>query len=106
LTLLDLRVRLLLAIDVLTMRRGSKLSDDEGRQRPPVIGIGANHFQLAFTETEFLLDFGQAYGDPGEPVIHTRIIMTLRSARTLCRMMQELVEKFDSTAGVRAGEGS
>lgn len=65
----------------------------------PLVGKAANHFALAFTTSEFLLDFGQAYGEPGEPVIHTRIIMTPLSAKTLSQMLQEVVEQFEKMAG-------
>ena len=65
----------------------------------PVEGRCANHFEIAFTESEFLLDFGQQYGDPGEALMHTRIIMTLQSATVLLRMLQEMVEKYETTIG-------
>ena len=62
-----------------------------------VEGRSSNHFELAFTESEFLIDFGQAYDESGEALIHTRIIMTARSTRTLLRMLQEMVEKYEKT---------
>jgi len=74
-------------------RRGKTLPDGV------VEGRSANHFELAFTESEFLLDFGQAYDTNHEPLIHTRIIMTPRSAMTLARMMHEIVEQFVQTIG-------
>ena len=64
-----------------------------------MVGRSANHFALAFTASEFLLDFGQAYGEPGEPVIHTRIIMTPISAKALSQMLQEIVGQFEKMAG-------
>ncbi len=63
----------------------------------PVEGRSSNHFELAYTESEFLIDFGQAYGEASEPLIHTRIIMTLQSAKTLSRMLQKLVEQYEQT---------
>jgi hypothetical protein len=75
------------------------LEGEEGRKSPVVEGRCANHFELAFTESEFLLDFGQAYDTNREPLIHTRIIMTPRSAMTLARMMHEIVEQFVQTMG-------
>ena len=65
----------------------------------PVEGRSSNHFELAFTESEFLIDFGQAYGDSKEALAHTRIIMTPRSAKTLLRMLQELMQTFEATIG-------
>jgi hypothetical protein len=64
-----------------------------------VEGRSSNHFELAFTESEFLIDFGQAYGNSGDVLVHTRIIMTPRSARTLVQMLQEMVEKYDRSLG-------
>lgn len=86
--------------------RGDQLPEnEEGRKGQPVEGRCANHFDLAFTESEFLLDFGQAY-DRTEPWIHTRIIMTPRSAKIFARMMQEMVQKFEqSTATIPGGQG-
>src|SRR5436305_1145429 len=37
-----------------------------GDDQLPVEGRSSNHFEIAFTESEFLLDFGQAYGEPAE----------------------------------------
>ena len=62
-------------------------------------GRSANHFELAFTEFEFLLDFGQLYDNQGQALIHSRIIMTPRSAKTLSTMLQDLVKKYEQTIG-------
>jgi len=64
-----------------------------------VEGRSSNHFELAYTEYEFLIDFGQAYGESGEALVHTRIIMTPRSAKTLLQMLQEMVAKYESIIG-------
>jgi len=64
-----------------------------------VEGRSSNHFELAFTEYEFLMDFGQAYGDPDEALVHTRIIMTPRSAKTLLQMLKEMVVKYEASIG-------
>lgn len=72
---------------------------DESRQRAPVEGRSANHFELAFTEFEFLLDFGQLYDTHGQALIHTRIIVTPRSAKTFSTMLQDLVKKYEQTIG-------
>jgi hypothetical protein len=64
-----------------------------------VEGRSSNHFELAFTESEFLIDFGQSYGNSGEALLHTRIILTPRSAKTLLHMLQEMVAKHEKTIG-------
>ena len=72
---------------------------DESRRKGPVEGRSANHFELAFTESDFLMDFGQLYGDSAQALIHTRIILTPRSAQTLSRMLQELLDKYEKSIG-------
>jgi hypothetical protein len=72
------------------------LPEAEGHgRRQAIVGKSANHFELAFTATEFLLDFGQAYEGLGEPLIHTRIIMTPASAKAFSEMMQSIVSQFE-----------
>ena len=70
------------------------------RRSQRVEGRAANHVQVAFTASEFLLDFGQAYGEKGDPLIHTRIIMSPSLARTLSQMMREIVEKYEKLTGL------
>jgi hypothetical protein len=65
----------------------------------PVEGRSANHFELAFTQSEFLLDFGQSYDESQEPLIHTRIILSPVSAKTLLAMLCELLEQYESKVG-------
>jgi hypothetical protein len=72
---------------------------EEAKRGPEIEGRAANHFEVAFTEFEFLLDFGQVYGKTREPLLHTRIIMTPHSTKTFLRMCQEIVEQYESTIG-------
>ena len=72
---------------------------DESRRRTPVEGRSANHFELAFTESEFLLDFGQLYDNDAPALVHTRIIVTPRSAKTFLTMLQDLMKKYEQTIG-------
>ena len=76
------------------------------RRGPPLEGRSANHFELAFTEFEFLLDFGQAYDTSSEALVHTRIIVTPRSAKALLRMLQQLIEKYEREIHVVDEESS
>jgi hypothetical protein len=69
----------------------------------PVEGRSSNHFELAFTESEFLIDFGQAYGESGGALMHTRIIMSPYSAKTLLRMLHDIVEKYDKAISIGPG---
>ena len=65
----------------------------------PIEGHSSNHFELAFTESEFLLDFGQSYGEQHEPLMHTRIILMPLSAKTFLEMLHDLVERYEKTVG-------
>ena len=64
-----------------------------------VEGRSANHFELAFTESEFLLDFGQSYDDQHEPLIHTRIILTPLSAKAFLMMLLDLIGQYENKIG-------
>lgn len=77
--------------------RGNQLPEGEQSKKERVEGRSANHFELAFTESDFLADFGQLYDETSGPLIHTRIVMTPRAAKTLARMMQEIVGQFERT---------
>jgi hypothetical protein len=67
--------------------------------KPPLEGRSSNHFELAFTQFEFLLNFGQAYERSDRPIIHTRVILTPHSAKTLSKMLTELVDQYESSVG-------
>jgi hypothetical protein len=76
---------------------------DAGYRRLPIEGRASNHFEMAFTKSEFLLDFGQAYGDSEEPLIHTRIILTPRSAKALSLMLLEILERYEAAVEGKGG---
>lgn len=70
-----------------------------------VEGRSSNHFELAFTEHEFLIDFGQSYGGEEDALIHTRIIMTHPSAKVLLEMMKEMVVRYEKNCdGAKEGK--
>jgi len=73
---------------------------ESDRRKPAMEGRSANHFELAFTKYEFLLDFGQAYDTSEGTVIHTRIIMVPSSAKALLRMLEQLVAQYESEMGI------
>ncbi len=56
----------------------------------------ANHFEVAFTDSEFLLSFGQSFNGTNEPLIHSKIVLTPRSARTLTSMLQDLLTRYEA----------
>lgn len=63
-------------------------------------GRCANHFEMAFTKYEFLLDFGQAYNPSEGAHLHSRIIMVPSSAKVLARMLEQLIVQYESEMGV------
>ena len=74
-------------------------ASESERKKAPVEGRSANHFEVAFTEFEFLLDFGQAYDTSTEAIWHTRIIMTPSSAKTLLSMLQHMMTQYEKDMG-------
>jgi hypothetical protein len=72
---------------------------DAERRGVPVEGRSSNHFELAYTKFEFLLDFGQAYDTSDQTLLHTRIIMTPSSAKTLSHMLEHLIQQYEAEIG-------
>jgi hypothetical protein len=72
---------------------------DAERKGLPVEGRSSNHFEVAYTNFEFLVDFGQAYSRSDQVLLHTRIIMTPSSAKTLSNMLQHLIAQYESEIG-------
>lgn len=59
----------------------------------------ANHFEIAFTDSEFLLTFGQLFDGETEPLLHTKLVVSPRSARTLGAMLESLIERYEAMFG-------
>jgi hypothetical protein len=68
--------------------------DETNRLQTCLEGHSANHFEVAFTNHEFLLDFGQSYDPADSALIHTRIILSVRNAITFSRMLADMVEQY------------
>lgn len=60
-------------------------------------GRYANYFEIRFTETEFLIDFGQHYAETPPPIRKWRVIVTVEAGRTLSRMLADAVAKYEAT---------
>ena len=58
----------------------------------------ANYFEIGHNAFEFLLDFGQAYGEVS-PMLHTRIISGPAYAKVLSGMLAESIGRFEQTFG-------
>ena len=61
-------------------------------------GRYANFLKVGYTEYEFLLDFGQSFGQE-DPRVHTRIVTTPTHAKALSRTLRESVEQFEARYG-------
>ena len=63
-------------------------------------GRYANYFKIGQNAFEFVLEFIQFYpGNEGEH-LHTRIITSPIYAKTLAKMLQESIEKYEQNFGI------
>jgi hypothetical protein len=64
------------------------------------VGVGgyANFLKVGYTEYEFLLDFGQSFGQE-DPHVHTRIVTTPAYAKALSRTLHGALEQYEATFG-------
>ena len=62
-------------------------------------GRYANYFKVGHNAFEFLLDFGQLYGQMGSAPHHTRIVTTPVYAKTLLGILQESVDQYEQLFG-------
>ncbi len=73
------------------------MSDDD--QDGNLVARYANQFQIGFSEFEFLLEFGQAYGDELEIHSHTRVVITPAYVMLLVELLRESVENYRNEYG-------
>jgi hypothetical protein len=55
----------------------------------------ANYLQIGSTDEEFVFEFGQAYESEQDPVIHTRLVATVSSAREFLRLLERSIQDFE-----------
>jgi hypothetical protein len=65
----------------------------------PLEGRYSNYFKIGHNVFEFILDFGQMYGDPDSVRFHTRIITGPVYARALSELLQEALQRYTETFG-------
>jgi hypothetical protein len=65
-----------------------------------VEGRYANYFKVGHNAFEFLLDFGQFYAESQRAQFHTRIITNPIYAKSLLRILQQSLERYERTFGV------
>jgi hypothetical protein len=59
----------------------------------------ANYFQIGQNAVEFVLEFGQLYGDETAPLLHTRIITSPSYAKNLLTLLQHALAEHEGQFG-------
>jgi hypothetical protein len=80
-----------------------RLEDDEAG-RGDRAGRYANCLAVGHNAFEFVLDFGQSYGEASEPTIHTRIVTGPHYAKHFLTTLHTAVEEYEREFGV-IGDG-
>ena len=60
-------------------------------------GRYANYFAVGHNAIEFLLDFGQLYGENAKPRIHTRIITNPTYAKAFLQVLDDAVTAHEQS---------
>jgi hypothetical protein len=79
----------------------SHMSDTPRRDEDPE-GRYANYFQIGFNTQEFVIDFGQQYL-PDPERIHTRIVTSPSSARTLVELLAQTLQRYEDLCKAPGG---
>ena len=59
----------------------------------PLRGRYTNYFEIRYTASELLVDFGEHYPESEPPYRHTRIVTSSESAQVLCDMLSEALRQ-------------
>jgi hypothetical protein len=59
-------------------------------------GKYANYFEMGYTRSEILVDFGQFDSEIQAGVRHTRIILNPASAKVFLKMLSEVLASYES----------
>lgn len=59
----------------------------------------ANWLEVGQNRQEFVLDFGQSFGESGEIRIHTGIVTNPASAKEFLRILGRSLEQYERTYG-------
>ena len=62
-------------------------------------GRYANYFEIGHNAFEFLLDFGQCYGEAPDSRMHTRIVTSPMFARRLADFLNQSLAQHERTHG-------
>ncbi len=76
-------------------KRPNESANDE-----PIEGRYANYFKVGHNSAEFVLDFGQSYGENGEAQIHSRIVMSPVHSKVLWQVLRDSILEYEERFGV------
>ncbi len=62
-------------------------------------GRYANHFAVGYNACEFIFDFGQRFTENDQAELHDRIITSPTYAKEFLKMLQDILETFETTYG-------
>ena len=65
-------------------------------------GRYANYFKIGYSAFEFLLDFGQIYGEHEDAQLHTRIVTGPSYALMLLKLLQDSLAQYQNNFGALA----
>ena len=63
-------------------------------------GRYANYFNIGHNSAEFVLDFGQSYGEGDQARIHSRIVMSPVHSKILWRVLRDSLLQYEERFGV------
>jgi len=71
---------------------------DRKRDEEPE-GRYSNFFKVGFNSFEFLLDFGQMYGNGADEVLHTRIVTGPAYAKAFAHLLTDSLAAYERSCG-------
>lgn len=75
-------------------KRPNESPDDQ------IEGRYANYFNVGHNSAEFILDFGQSYGDNDQARIHSRIVMSPVHSKILWQVLRDSILQYEERFGV------
>jgi hypothetical protein len=67
---------------------------DSGISREPLQGRYTNYCRVGQNAMEFVVDFGERYGEQDAPLFHTRLITTPNYMKAIVFALQEALENY------------
>src|SRR5260370_39828764 len=80
-----------------TCNSSERMQRDAAETPPPA--AYANHFEIAYNQLEFLLDFAQVYQDSGPPKPFARIATSPTYVLALLHLLMESIQRYELSYG-------